>query len=296
MRPYRVPDELPEFRSAREQMADVSLLDETETYLNIDGLLYSFVSLKDLPDATFPGILRELAALDFPIVVNAQVTIPDQAKALKSYKSRMRKMQSAQRDTHGGFRVNVEAQVAEAQLLRVQQDIIASSVKTAKLSLIVATRTSRPAVTMNDLEQAERLLSDRCQQVLHAVARMNALEAEGMVKDFTPSRDGSPQASDREHVKQSQTEKGAVPCPQGILQGRFCESARDGRFACYFIQLPQRLAANSLRAVVGKPHRTAGNVLQTAENLPNLAGFLHTLAGWAERTRNPHRLRCAARS
>jgi hypothetical protein len=52
-----------------------------------------------------------------------------------------------------------------------------------------------------------------------------------------------------EHGKQSQTEKGAVPCPQGILQGRFCESGRDGRFACYFIQLPQRLAANSLRTV-----------------------------------------------
>ena len=81
------------------------------------------------------------------------------------------------------------------------------------------------------------------------------------------------------HVKQSQTEKGAVPCPQGILQGRFCESGRDGRFSCYFIQLPQRLAANSLRSValgarwVGKPDRTAGNVLQTAENLPNLAGI-----------------------
>jgi type IV secretory pathway VirB4 component len=176
-RPYKSPDELDEFRSAREQLVDVSLLDETESYLNVDGLLYSLVSLKELPDATFPGILRELAALDFPLVVNVQITIPDQARVLKGYKSRLRKMQAAQRDSHGGFRVNVEAQVAEAQLFRVQQDIISSSVKTAKLSLVVVTRTSRPAVTMNDLEQAERLVNDRRERVLHAIAWMNGAKA-----------------------------------------------------------------------------------------------------------------------
>ena len=63
------------------------------------GCSIRFVSLKELPDATFPGILRELVALDFPIVVNAQLTIPDQTKVLKGYKSRLRKMQAAQRDT-----------------------------------------------------------------------------------------------------------------------------------------------------------------------------------------------------
>ena len=136
-RPYRRGEDRLEYLSAREQIADVSITDETDTYLNIDGLLYSFVSLKDLPDATFPGILRELISLDFPIIVNAQITIPDQTKVLKGYKSRLRKMQAAQRDSSGGFRINVEAQVAEAQLVRVQQDIISSSVKTAKLSLVI---------------------------------------------------------------------------------------------------------------------------------------------------------------
>jgi len=115
-----------EFRSAREQLVDLSVIDETETYLNLGGVLYSFVSLKELPDATFPGILRELVGLDFPIIVNAQVMIPDQAKVLKGYKRRLRKMQAAQRDSNGGFRTNVEAQVAETQLVRVQQDIISS--------------------------------------------------------------------------------------------------------------------------------------------------------------------------
>jgi len=113
-RPYRRGEKQLEYSSAREQIADVSIVDETDMYLNVGGILYSFVSLKELPDATFPGILRELTALDFPIIVNAQITIPDQARVLKGYKSRLRKMQAAQRDSNGGFRINVEAQVAEA--------------------------------------------------------------------------------------------------------------------------------------------------------------------------------------
>ena len=176
-RPYRRGVDELEFRSPREQVADVSIVDETDTYLNLGGVLYSLISLKDLPDATFPGILRELTALDFPIVCNAQITIPDQAKVLKSYKSRLRKMQAAQRDAHGGTRINVEAQVAEAQLVRVQQEIISSSVKTARLSLVISTRTSQSAFTTTDLEQAERTLDNRRQQLLYAIARMNGAKA-----------------------------------------------------------------------------------------------------------------------
>src|SRR6185295_11956224 len=85
-RPYRRGEEQILYSSAREQIADVSIVDETDEYLNVGGILYSFVSLKELPDATFPGILRDLAALDFPVMVNAQITIPDQAKVLKGYK------------------------------------------------------------------------------------------------------------------------------------------------------------------------------------------------------------------
>jgi hypothetical protein len=176
-RPYRSADEEPQYRSARDQIADSSIVDETDFYLNVGGILYSFVSLKELPDATFPGVLRELVALDFPLTINCQITIPDQAKILKGYKSRLRKMQAAQRDANGGFRINVEAQVAESQLVRVQQDIISSSVKTAKLSLVIGTRTSRPAVTSSDLEQAERVSDNQRQQLLYAIARMNGAKA-----------------------------------------------------------------------------------------------------------------------
>jgi hypothetical protein len=174
--PYRKEGHL-EFRSAREQIADVSILDETDNYINVDGILYTLVSLKELPDATFPGTLRELTALDFPVIVNAQLTIPDQAKVLKAYKSRLRKMQAAQRDSHGGLKVNVEAQVAEGQLFKVQQDIISSSVKTARLSLVIGARTSQPAVTVSELEQAERTIENRRQQLLYAIARMNGAKA-----------------------------------------------------------------------------------------------------------------------
>jgi hypothetical protein len=176
-RAYRRGEEQLEYASARQQIADVSIVDETDSYLNVGGVLYSFVSLKELPDATFPGILRELIGLDFPITVTAQITVPDQAKVLKGYKGRLRKMQAAQRDANGGFRVNVEAQVAEAQLVRVQQDIISSSVKTAKLSLVIGTRTSQPAVTTSDLEQAERTIDNRRQQLLYSIARMNGAKA-----------------------------------------------------------------------------------------------------------------------
>ena len=176
-RPYIRGEDRLEYRSAREQLADVSILSETDSYLNVDGLLYSFVTLKEPPDATFPGILRELVGLDFPIIVNAQVTIPDQTKVLKGYKSRLRKMQAAQRDSHGGFRINVEAQVAESQLFKVQQEIISSSIKTAKLSLVIGTRTSYRATTRSEFEEAERNINNRRQQLLYAVARMNGAKA-----------------------------------------------------------------------------------------------------------------------
>ena len=176
-RRYRKAEEQLRYSSAREQIADVNIVDETDTYLNVSGVLYSFVSLKELPDATFPGVLRELIGLDFPLVVTAQIITPDQAKVLKGYKSRLRKMQAAQRDANGGYRVNVEAHVAEEQLVRVQQDIISSSVKAAKLSLVIGTRTSRPAVTTAELEAAERTIDNQRQQLLYAIARMNGAKA-----------------------------------------------------------------------------------------------------------------------
>ena len=176
-RPYLPGEGMIEYRSAREQAAEASILNETESYLNIDGYLYGVVSLKELPDATFPGMLQNFSTLGFPIVVSGQVVIPDQVKVLKSYKKRLQKMTAAQKDANGNFKSNPEAEVAQAQLMQVQRDIISSSLKTAKLSLSVVVRTSRAAVTMRDLEQSERELANRTQEVLNAFTHMNGAKA-----------------------------------------------------------------------------------------------------------------------
>ena len=131
LRPYRPPEASLVYESARSQMANVNIEDELDDHIKIGGLLYSFISLKDLPDATFPGVLRELVVMDFPLIIDAEVVLPDQAKSVKQYKSRLRKMTAAQKDIHGGFRLNVDAQVAEHQLIKVLQELIASSLNPA---------------------------------------------------------------------------------------------------------------------------------------------------------------------
>ena len=171
--PYRPAEDSLWPETARSQMANANIEDEQDDYLKIGGLLYSWISLKDLPDATFPGILRELEVMDFPLVINAEITLPDQSKSIKQYKSRLRKMLAAQKDFHGGFRINVDAQVAENQLVRVLQDLISSSLKACQISLIVAVRTSRPCRNRSEREEAERILAGRRQRLLHAIARMN---------------------------------------------------------------------------------------------------------------------------
>jgi hypothetical protein len=124
--------------------------------------------------------------LDFPVVVNAEVIIPDQAKVISQYKWRQRKMMAAQRDINGGFRVNVEAQVAERQLGQVLEDVISSSLKTCQVSLVVGVRTSTPIRTGRDCEEAERTIAERRQRVLHTITRMNG--AHGMVETLAQKR------------------------------------------------------------------------------------------------------------
>ncbi|MBK7926018.1 MAG: hypothetical protein IPJ98_00575 [Bryobacterales bacterium] len=175
--PLRRPEYSLTYRSARSQIVNTSIEDEQENHFQIGGLLYSVVCMKALPDGTFPGILRELVVLDFPIVVNAEVTIPDQAKVLEHFKGRLRRMQAAQRDSQGGFKINVEAQVAQSQLQDVLQAVISSSLKVCDYSMAIVVRTSKPIVSRTDVEESQRILNDRRQRVVHAVTRMNGARA-----------------------------------------------------------------------------------------------------------------------
>jgi TraG P-loop domain len=172
--------------SAREKLASVSILGQAETYLNVDGMLWTFISLKTPPDGTYPGILRELMTIGFPVVVSTYITIPDQRIVLDKYKKKFRKMQAAQKDSKGNLRVDVTAQVATQELIQIQQEIIASSVKAARVSVVIGVHTSAPAWSAQDYEKAERELANRRQQLLHAVARMNG--ARGFAESLATRR------------------------------------------------------------------------------------------------------------
>ena len=188
------PDPLPlrqypyseRYVTPREQCSVVSILGQTEDYINIDGLLWSFITLKAPPDATYPGILRSLLTSGLPVVVSTQVTIPNQSKVLERFKKRHKKMMAAQRDSKGNLRIDVTAQVAEAELLKIQQDIIASSLKAVKVSLTIGVRTSKPAHTTAEYEEAEREIASRKQQILHIISRMNG--ASGLTEDIAQRR------------------------------------------------------------------------------------------------------------
>ena len=182
----RRPESSLRYRSAREQVVNTNIEHEEETYIRVGGLLHSFVALKDLPDATFPGILRDLVGLDFPLTVNTEVTIPDQATMIRHYKSRLKKMQAAQRDSNGNVRIDVDAQVAQLQLMETLDQLISSSLKTCRISMVIGVRTSKPIQSHRDLAEQERVLADRRHKVLYTVMQMNG--SRGLQEDLAKRR------------------------------------------------------------------------------------------------------------
>src|SRR5207244_11516383 len=148
------------YESIRNRLTSLSIEGESDDCLKVGGLLYTLISLKEPPDSTYPGLLRELLSLDFPIVINTEIVVPDQARVIRQYKWRQRKMMAAQQDIDGGFRVNVEAQVAERQLIQVMEDVISSSLKTCQASLVVIVRTSTTIRTGRYSDDAKRVIAD----------------------------------------------------------------------------------------------------------------------------------------
>ena len=61
--------------------------------------------------------------------------------------------------------------------MEIQAEIPASSVKTAKVSLVIAVRTSQTAFTSQEYEAAERESAKRRQQILHIISRANGSRA-----------------------------------------------------------------------------------------------------------------------
>jgi hypothetical protein len=95
-------------------------------------------------------------------------------------------MQAAQRDSHGGIRIDVDAQVAQRQLIETLENLISSSLKTCRTSMVIGVRTSQPVQSHRDLAEQERVLSDRRQKVLYTVMQMNG--SRGLPEDLAKRR------------------------------------------------------------------------------------------------------------
>ena len=105
--------------------------------------------------------------IGFRVVISTSVSIPNQRAVLDKYKKKFRKMQAAQKDSKGNLRVDVTAHVAAQELLQIQQELIASSMKTASVSFVIGVHTSRAAFSSAQYEASERELANRRQQLLH---------------------------------------------------------------------------------------------------------------------------------
>jgi hypothetical protein len=172
--------------SAAEQLASVNILGVTENYVNINGILWSAVTMKMPPDATFPGLMRDLFQLRLPYAISTNISIPDQKKVLATYKRRYTKMMAALKDGKGGKRADMGAEVSADELLEVQRKIISSSVKTSKVSLTVTVRTSKPAFTEEDYAEAEQEIAEKVQRVLGVISGMNG--AQGYIESLALRR------------------------------------------------------------------------------------------------------------
>lgn len=163
--------------SVREQLTNVSLYDKTTSYLNIDRVLWSVVTLKAPPERTYPGILRDLQTLGFPIVVSSNTEIPNQAKVLKVYQRKEKKMISAQVGLRGQQRVDQSAAQTQRELAETQARILASASKLCHTSLSIAFRTSFQYQTDQQKEEAEKQILSRRAQIMNVIARMDGAVA-----------------------------------------------------------------------------------------------------------------------
>ncbi len=163
--------------SVREQLTNVSLYDVTESYMDIDRVLWGVISMKEPPERTYPGIIRELQTLGFPLVISTNIDIPNQSNILKLYQRREKKMISAQHDLRGRPRTDAVARQTQIELADIQARILASSTKACRASLTIAYRTSFQYLSDTHLEEAQRQLMARRQQILHVISRMDGAVA-----------------------------------------------------------------------------------------------------------------------
>lgn len=163
--------------SARERLATTSILGETSEYVNVGGLLWSVVTLKELPDQTSPSMLRELLTLGFPMSISVHLVVPDQQKALATFKSKNKRMISSLTDSKGNARVDPEANETGKQIAALMADMVSSSQKTVRMSLSICVRTSHIAYSSVEHEAAERELASRKMEIMQVIGRIDGAAA-----------------------------------------------------------------------------------------------------------------------
>ncbi len=176
LRVTNTPEQIREV-SVRERMTNVSLNDVTESYMDIGNVLWGVITVKDPPERTYPGVIRELQVLGFPIIISTNIDIPNQGDVLKHYSKREKKMISAQSDLRGRARVDAVARQAQGELADIQARILASSTKACHASVTIAYRTSFRYLTDQNHDEAQRQLMARRQQIMHVISSMDGAAA-----------------------------------------------------------------------------------------------------------------------
>jgi len=163
--------------STREQLTNVSLSETTESHMVIDGVLWGTISMKDPPERTMPGVIRDLQTLGFPLTISTNIEVPNQGGVLKIYQKREKKMISAQSDLRGRARTDASAAQTQRELADIQARILASSTKVCRVSLCIAYRSSFRYMGEAQKQIAERQIMSRRQQIMQVIGRMDGAAA-----------------------------------------------------------------------------------------------------------------------
>lgn len=156
-------------RSLREWICDVGIEDEGPGWQQMNGLLYSVLTMKWLPEKSFPGVMRKLIELDFPLSCSAEIVIPGESKAHHSLTKRLTRTESAQIGANARARTDIAAAVAGESITETLKAILAGRERLVEYSLTVVVRTSRPILTPADREPAHQELVRRRERVRAAL-------------------------------------------------------------------------------------------------------------------------------
>jgi hypothetical protein len=124
-------------RSLREWICDVGIEDEGPGWQQMNGLLYTVLTMKWLPEKSFPGVMRKLIELDFPVSCSAEIVIPGESKAHHSLTKRLTRTESAQLGANARARTDIAATVAGESITETLKAILAGRERLVESLLVL---------------------------------------------------------------------------------------------------------------------------------------------------------------